>query len=927
MSVDGANQVITGTATDAVGSSVSASATINLDQTPPLATISSPSDGSVTTSATVPIQVLASDATSGVALVSCNGVPAVSNGGSFNCTLAITQGVLQITVQVVDVAGNTGTTKISVTLKGPDLTIISPAPLDLFAIRTVDVSGTVDDAAAVVTVNGVAATNSGGIFTAQGVSLQEGSNLITATGVNSGGGVGTASVSVTLDTTAPTVRIDSPANGAVLTSPQIYVTGLVNDVVSGTINSGQVSITVNGVPAQISNRSFMAEDILLVPGRNVITAVARDRAGNISQNQVTVTLQDVATQQHILMVSGNGQSGAIGTTLPLPLVVQLVNALGQPMVNVPVTFALNKSDGVLNAFPQQGRQITIATDGNGQAASSLVLGTRVGSGNNQVLVTSQGFSGEVMFCETAVEGPPTQIHVISDAVQKGVAGQPLPEAFVAGVFDAGGNPVAGVPVVFSVQNGHGTVEGQTTATKVTDSDGHAAVVMVLDQQPGINNNSASASFTGLTGAPAVFTATGLSPSNAANTVVTGIVLDNADHPVPNARASIQGSNLSAFSDAEGRFTITDAPVGSIILFIDGSTSTRPETFPFLEFPLVTVSGQDNHLDGPIYLPPLDMQNSKVVGGDEDVLLTMAGVPGVVYKVFAHSATFPDGSKVGRLTLSQVHADKVPMAPPNGTAPRVVGTLQPARVKFDPPIQIQVPNTEALLPGQVVEVYSFDHDLEQFVSGGTARVSEDGSVIISDPGFGLRVSGWHAAPPPPPPKSKPKKDPCDQSANDAQQMADDNQGFFNPTTEFMDVQACIAKDACRKKKAMDNPNWLDQVLPKFVNALKDQTGAWPVIIAACNAIPITDLFRKQECAAMMATNHIFVDLLNAMTQAGCGTDSDWQSVQDSILKCLQQEDPLLSPVTFPITKFLRDTARGICQDRRQKLGLPLDGNPL
>jgi len=145
-----------------------------------------------------------------------------------------------------------------------------------------------------------------------------------------------------------------------------------------------------------------------------------------------------------------------------------------------------------------------------------------------------------------------------------------------------------------------------------------------------------------------------------------------------------------------------------------------------------------------------MENSKVVGGDEDVVITMKGAPGVAYTVFAHSATFPDGSKVGRMTLSQVHGDKVPMAPPNGTSPALVGTLQPARVKFNPPVRIQVPNSSALPAGQVVEVYSFDHDLEQFVSGGTARVSDDGSVIVSDPGFGLRVSGWHAAPPPPPP---------------------------------------------------------------------------------------------------------------------------------------------------------------------------------
>src|SRR5947209_8067582 len=181
--------------------------------------------------------------------------------------------------------------------------------------------------------------------------------------------------------------------------------------------------------------------------------------------------------------------------------------------------------------------------------------------------------------------------------------------------------------------------------------------------------------------------------------------------------------------------------------------------------MVTVTGQDNSLSGPIYLPPLDVDNSKVVGGDDDVTLTMTGHPGVAYPASAHSATFAEASRVGRLTLSQVHGDKVPMAPPNGTAPGIVGTLQPARVKCNPPIRIQVPNSNGLPPGQVVEVYSFDHDLEQFVCGGSTRVSDDGSVIISDPGFGLRVSGWHAAPPPPPPPTCANgcntDDPCKQ----------------------------------------------------------------------------------------------------------------------------------------------------------------------
>ena len=283
-------------------------------------------------------------------------------------------------------------------------------------------------------------------------------------------------------------------------------------------------------------------------------------------------------------------------------------------------------------------------------------------------------------------------------------------------------------MIFKVEQGGGSLEGNSTVAKTTDADGRAAVVLVLAQQEGINNNVVSASFTGLSGLPAIFTASGLTPSVASATRVSGIVLDNANQPIPNVTASIKDTNVSALTDAKGQFTIVNAPIGSLILYIDGSTATRPETYPFLEFPLVAVAGQNNTLSGPIYLPALDMENSKVVGGDEDVVITMKGAPGVAYTVFAHSATFPDGSKVGRMTLSQ-DGDKVPMAPPNGTSPALVGTLQPARVKFNPPVRIQVPNSSALPAGQVVEVYSFDHDLEQFVSGGTARVSDDGSVIV------------------------------------------------------------------------------------------------------------------------------------------------------------------------------------------------------
>ncbi|HEY6971188.1 MAG TPA: IPT/TIG domain-containing protein [Candidatus Angelobacter sp.] len=752
ISTDGASQLVSDTVTDAAGSTATASVTINLDQTPPLVSVTDPANASAVTSSQVTVNGLVSDGLSGVSSATCNGVAASLSGGSFSCAVSLRPGANAVAVQVTDVAGNVASAAISLVLAGPKVTISSPESMALFATSSIVVTGTVDDPSVTVTVNGVEATVSSGAFSASNIILREGNNLITATATNAAGAVGSASVNVVVDTTPPTVRIDSPSDSAVLTTPQIYVTGLVNDIVTGTVNSAQVGVTVNGVNAVVGNRSFMAEGVLLVPGKNVITAVAKDRAGNVSQSSVTVTLQDVANQQKILMISGNDQTGPVGTTLPQPLAVEVVNAIGQPMPNVPVTFTVNKSDGVITAFPQQGRVITIQTDANGQASVNFQLGTRVGKGNNQVIVTSPGFIAEVMFCSTAIIGAPTQIKDISGSSQTGIIGQPLPEPLVAGVLDAGGNPVAGVQVLFQVEQGGGTLEGAATVTKITDADGRVAAVLSLAQEEGINNNVVSASFSGLSNAPAFFTASGKTPADPGKTTVTGIVLDDADQPIANATASIQGTNLSALTDSNGQFTIANAPVGSIVLFVDGGTSTEPEPYPFLEFPMVTVAGQDNNLGRPIFLPALDADNSKVVGGDDDVVLTMKGVPGVAYTVFAHSVTFPDGTKVGRLTLSQVHADKVPMIPPNGTAPRLVGTLQPSRVKFDPPIRMQLPNTDGLAPGQVVEIFSFHHDLEQFVSEGTARVSEDGSVIVSDPGFGLTVSGWHGGGGPPPPNT-------------------------------------------------------------------------------------------------------------------------------------------------------------------------------
>ncbi|MCA9299980.1 MAG: hypothetical protein KDA28_12990, partial [Phycisphaerales bacterium] len=221
-------------------------------------------------------------------------------------------------------------------------------------------------------------------------------------------------------------------------------------------------------------------------------------------------------------------------------------------------------------------------------------------------------------------------------------------------------------------------------------------------------------------------------------------------PIPGATVTIPGAPLPATTDAEGRFAIADVPVGPIHLHIDPSTSPRLELFPPLAFEVVTVAGRANTLGMPIHIPALNAMNARMVGGDEDVVLTMEGVPGLEVIVAASSATFPDGSRAGLLSIDQVHLDKVPMPPPLGTIfMPPTWTLQPAGVHLDPPARILIPNN-GLAPGRVIELFQFDHDLFRFINVGQATVTEDGLRVVTDEGFGITRTGWGGLGPPTPP---------------------------------------------------------------------------------------------------------------------------------------------------------------------------------
>ena len=166
------------------------------------------------------------------------------------------------------------------------------------------------------------------------------------------------------------------------------------------------------------------------------------------------------------VVSGNGQSATRGTTLPQPLVLEVV-AGGRPAVGVPITWL--PSSGSLSAASQ-------VTNAEGRAAAIWTLGPVAGP---MTITATVGEEGATPLRFTAQALP--LVAVTPDPAasdQRGVVGTTLPMPLRVTVT-ADGEPAVGVPV--SWRTDHGTI---TPALDTTDALGVASAVLRLGYAAG-----------------------------------------------------------------------------------------------------------------------------------------------------------------------------------------------------------------------------------------------------------------------------------------------------------------------------------------------------------------------------------------------------------------------------------------------------------
>jgi N-acetylneuraminic acid mutarotase len=201
------------------------------------------------------------------------------------------------------------------------------------------------------------------------------------------------------------------------------------------------------------------------------------------------------------LVSGDGQSGAVGAELPLPLVVKTTTPTGAPIRDLTVNFRVTSGGGSVFAGSASTSGLGIAQDywtlGTSTAVSQTLEVRAVipSSGQKQVLG---------VFTATALPGPATQIAVQTGDGQAAPAGSNVPIAPAVQVSDQYDNPVPNLVVTFAVATGGGSVSG---ATPLTGANGIAAVgSWTLGLIAGPNTLTATAAGSGIAGNPVTFTA-------------------------------------------------------------------------------------------------------------------------------------------------------------------------------------------------------------------------------------------------------------------------------------------------------------------------------------------------------------------------------------------------------------------------------------
>jgi hypothetical protein len=218
----------------------------------------------------------------------------------------------------------------------------------------------------------------------------------------------------------------------------------------------------------------------------------------------------VGAPASIELVTGDGQTGPVGTAVPVAPAVLVKDGTGNPVAGVPVNFAVTKGGGTVTGEDQ-------ITGGDGVATvGAWTLGKTAGDNTLEGRIGTSGVSGNpVVFHATGEPGPlsPDKSTVTAAPATISASSGSVFSTITVKAVDAFNNPLRNVPVVISATgsgnvivqptgptNAQGTATGRFSSTATGDhvvsatvggtAAGKTATVRVNAGEPVASNSSA-----------------------------------------------------------------------------------------------------------------------------------------------------------------------------------------------------------------------------------------------------------------------------------------------------------------------------------------------------------------------------------------------------------------------------------------------------
>lgn len=322
------------------------------------------------------------------------------------------------------------------------------------------------------------------------------------------------------------------------------------------------------------------------PGTYSTVAVA----AQLPEDPVVFTTTAVAATLSI--VTQPSASAAVGVGFDRQPVLQLLDQSAAPLprAGVVVTTQIATGGGSL------GGVTSVASDENGRVTFTD-LSIRGTPGTRTLIFAADGFASAISGPIAVGVGAAVSIEAAEGDEQSAAVGTAVPVAPAVLLRDVEGNPVPGVPVVFSIASGGGSVSGSTAAS---GTDGIARVgSWTLGSAAGENTLRARVEGAELAGNPVTFTAvatagavsaarseleaapTAITASNGSSTsTITVTARDQFGNPVPGAAVALSatGSGIgltqpaartSASGRATGALSATAAGSHTVSARIDG----------------------------------------------------------------------------------------------------------------------------------------------------------------------------------------------------------------------------------------------------------------------------------------------------------------------------------------------------------------------